>query len=69
MSKKKAITDADRYALTKMPEGWFKPGDLPYLVRSPHFRCQRLEQLGQLERRIMGEIPDLWSEYRKIEPV
>lgn len=40
-----------------MPKGWFHPDALPFVVKNAKARCQRLEQMGKLESRVVG--PDL----------
>jgi hypothetical protein len=62
----KKLTEADKYALSKMPDGWFKVDSLPYTIRCPYYRCKRLHEAGYLDYRVVGEIPYLDSEYRKL---
>lgn len=55
MAKKSSpLTEADRYSLSRMPEGWFDPYYLPPVVRCPLFRCERLTKKGVLEWKIIG---------------
>lgn len=62
-----ALTDADREALTAMPDsGWFTAYDRwSAKINRPHYRLERLERAGRLERRVTGTYPELISEYRK----
>lgn len=60
------LTEADRDALEQMPSGWFSADDLPYNIRCPRFRCERLRDRGKLEWRVVGQHPHLQSEYRKV---
>jgi hypothetical protein len=63
------ITAADKDAFDRMPDdGWFRPQDLPYQIRNPFHRCKRLLAHALLESRVQGDIPDVWSEYRKRVP-
>lgn len=59
------ITRGDEEALAKMPEDWFTAESLPHTVHNALWRCQRLETLGKLERRVVGKTPDLKSEFKK----
>lgn len=61
----KAMTKADSDALNELPEGWFRPDHLP--INRPAYRCERLEAREKLQRRIRGEWPNIFSEYKKIE--
>lgn len=51
--KKGEVSSADWAALAVMPTGWFEVCDVPYTVRSPHYRCQRLLDRKLLEQRVM----------------
>lgn len=42
------LTAADKDALLRMPDGWFYAEDLPYMVKRPRYRCERLEKMGCL---------------------
>ncbi|PXW50397.1 hypothetical protein DFO55_12468 [Grimontella sp. AG753] len=64
LDKQKVLTSADIEALNQMPDGWFRPEHLPF--NRPMYRCERLEQHGKLQRRVMGCYPDIWSEYKRI---
>jgi hypothetical protein len=65
--KKERLSKADMDALARMPEGWFCVDEVPYMVRCPGYRCQRLEKRGKLESRVVGDNPrELTREYRKI---
>lgn len=68
MSEKSTLTEADRHALGRMPNGWFDADNLPPIVRCPRYRCERLKDRGVLEWRVIGEYPNLKSEWRKINP-
>lgn len=61
------LTEADTHALSRMPNGWFRADDLPPVVRSPRYRCERLTERGTLEWRVVGEYPHLESEWRKVK--
>lgn len=61
------LTEADTYAMSRMPDGWFTADDVPPVVRCPYFRCERLRDRGLLEWRVTGEIPNLQSEWRKVK--
>lgn len=64
MSKK--FTRCDEKAVAAMPAvDWFIAERLPHTVRSPRYRCDRLVDLGILERRVVGRIPHLRTEFRK----
>jgi hypothetical protein len=61
------LSEADRHALSRLPDnGWFCVGDVSYMVRNPRYRCDRLVEKGALEDRVVGEIPHLHTEYRKL---
>lgn len=63
------LSTADVKALERMPdEGWFDINDLPYSIRCPRYRCDRLVERGVLETQVTGEYPHLKSEYRKTQP-
>lgn len=64
MSDELTITDADRFALTKMPDGWFEWHDVPAIVRCPEFRLKRLVDRGMVERKLEGNYPDSRWLYR-----
>lgn len=59
------LTEADKVALGRMPDGWFDEFDLPPNVRSPRFRCDRLHKLGYLQYDVIGTYPNLQARYRK----
>lgn len=65
MAESLEITDADRSAYAKLPDGWFEWHDL-YNVRCPEFRLGRLEQRGLVEKEITGDWPDIEVRYRKL---
>lgn len=58
------MTDADRKALERLPDGWFKRDDVSYIVRCPEYRLQRLVDRGKVERKIEGNYPDCCWLYR-----
>ena len=60
-----AMTDADVEALENLPSGWFRAEHLPF--NRPIYRCERLEQRGKLQRRVVGTYPDIWSEYKRTD--
>lgn len=62
--KELTITEADRYALSKMPDGWFEWHDVPYSVRCPEYRLSRLVDRGLVEREFEGAYPDIKWLYR-----
>jgi hypothetical protein len=49
------LTAADDNALSHIPEGWFRVTDLPYNVRAPYARCERLTRKGMLETRVVND--------------
>lgn len=62
----KALTPADKDALKRMPDGiWFGWVGLDFMIRNPRYRCDRLANAHVLERRVVGDFPDLRTEYRK----
>ena len=64
---KPELTDADKYALERMPdEGWFSEHDLPAVIRCPRYRCERLVEKGVLEWEVIGQYPQLESRWRKV---
>lgn len=69
--KNKTLSEADKFALARMPdEGWFSLDDVPYSIRCPAFRCERLTDRGMLEWRVIGDLPhNLTSQWRKVSPV
>lgn len=66
MTATEKLTKADKDALSLMPDEWFSPDNLHHMIRNPRFRCDRLRDMGLLEWRVVGALPDLKSEYRKI---
>jgi hypothetical protein len=61
----KALTAADSEALAALPAGeWFAAMHLP--INRPQYRCERLQKLGKLQHRVIGEYPHFVSEYRKL---
>ncbi|MEA8592286.1 hypothetical protein PZT57_26930 [Pseudomonas aeruginosa] len=63
----KALTAADKEALRELPaSGWFEVAHLP--INRPSYRCERLEEAGFLETRVVGQWPSLKREYRRIDP-
>ena len=65
MKESSVLTRADKAAIERIPDGWFNALNLSYMVRAKEFRCGRLEKMGILESRIVGEYPKLSREYRK----
>lgn len=60
-----SLTEADLHALKCMPDKWFKASDLPFTIRCPRYRCERLTEKGVLDSRVIGEYPHFVSEWRK----
>ena len=60
------LTEADEDALRRMPEGWFSVRAVPYMVRNARYRCDRLEVRGKLKSRVVGEFPDIETQWIKI---
>lgn len=60
-----AFTRADYEALKRLPEGWFSLRQVPWQIQNPNFRCRRLADKGALESRVVGEIPDIETQWRK----
>ena len=60
------LTAADRDAIAAMPTGWFAALELPYprKIKRAEYRCDRLENMGILERRVTGVYPRLTTEFR-----
>lgn len=60
------LTKADEAAFAILPaEGWFSIHKVPYLVRNPRWRCDRLVEKGVLESRVSGRPPTVFTEWRK----
>lgn len=59
------LTAADMEVLNKTPDGWFRADQL--YINRPMYRCERLEQRGKLQRRVLGTYPNIWSEFKRIE--
>lgn len=66
MSKSKLVlSEADRRALSRMPDkGWFKVDDI-LQIQCPRFRCERLTNRGMLEWKVVGDYPNFESLWRK----
>jgi hypothetical protein len=60
-----ALTAADKAALEWLPADWFGLNKVTFRVRNPRWRCDRLTQKGMLESRVIGEYPDIQSQWRK----
>lgn len=59
------LTAADRDAIAAMPTGWFNVLELPYPgIKRAEYRCDRLNNMGILERRVTGVYPRLTTEFR-----
>lgn len=58
------LTEADLYAIARMPAGWFEATSLPHTVKRPEYRCDRLTNLGVLERRLVSRPVSVW-EFRR----
>lgn len=59
------LTDADGAALShiaKLP-GWFELHDLPWQVRRPRYRLDRLVGMGVLQFRVVGKAPNLTPQW------
>jgi hypothetical protein len=69
MSEKElTLTEADKHTLSRLPEGWFDLYDVPFSVRCPEFRLNRLVDRDLVKREIVGQYPDIrrWR-YRKVK--
>jgi hypothetical protein len=52
--------------MKRLPDGeWFGLRSVPFMVRNPRWRCDRLTEKGALESRIVGEWPHTNPEWRK----
>lgn len=60
-----SLSRSDAAALMLLPDGWFPIHKVSYRVRNPRWRCDRLVELGALERRVSGRPPGVFSEWRK----
>lgn len=60
------LTAADKAALDAMPDGWFEATRLPFTVRCPLARCQRLERKGLLESEVHAEGFTIYTMFRKV---
>lgn len=67
MSEGLTMTRADDRTLEACPIGkWFSPDDLPFVIRSPRFRCDRLLARGKLTSKVVGkEIHELRTVFRR----
>lgn len=67
MADRLTMTEADHYALSKCPDGWFecRDHDLVHLKNSD-YRLQRLEARGKVESKYEGEWPNSVKKYRKV---
>lgn len=66
-TESQSLSEADRHALSKLPDNdWFGIDGVSYTVRSPRYRCDRLVEKGILENRVVGDVPHLRTEYRKL---
>ena len=61
-----ALTKADTDALKQLPAGWFTIHRVPFMVKNPRYRCDRLTMRGMLESRVQGTYPMFHTEWRKI---
>lgn len=60
------MTPALFEALKRVPgSGWFTKHDVPFVDRAD-YQLDRLEKAGKLISRIVGDIPDLTREYKKL---
>lgn len=67
-SEMKKMTDVDEKTLTLLPTGcWFDIDMVPYRVRCPRFRLDRLTELGLLESKVEGELSELKMMWKKLE--
>lgn len=59
------LTEGDKAALALLPtDGWFPVWAVNYMVKNPRWRCDRLVERGALESRVVGNYPNLRTEYR-----
>lgn len=62
------LTEADKDALSVMPNDWFFAQDLPYpRVKRSDYRCDRLVKAGLLESRVVESAFCLKRQYRLAE--
>lgn len=61
------LTDADKYALEHMPNGWFLPENLTHAIKNREYRCNRLKNMGLLRIRAIGMWPNTDLFYKKKE--
>lgn len=59
------LTAVDVEVLSKPPSGWFSAEHLPF--NRPMYRCERLEQLGKLQSRVLGAYPNIYREYKRLD--
>lgn len=70
MTIKGKSTKADEEALKLLPDSeWFSLRKVPWQVRNPRYRCDRLTELGLLERRVVTNYPDIDTQWRKLPRV
>lgn len=60
------MTESDKRTLKYIPEGWFCAEDLNTILTRRDYRCQRLEKLGVLRKRVIGHFPTIKTEYCKV---
>gem|GEM_PF-1429208 len=64
------LTVADKDAYKKIPnDKWVDDVDMCMKFPRSNYRMQRLEDAGMLESRVVGKIPVLTKQYRKMEGV
>lgn len=59
------MSRADEDALKRLPDGWFAVHEVHFMVRNPRYRCDRLVGKGKLEKRIVGEWPNIETQWKK----
>ncbi|MEJ6003743.1 hypothetical protein [Paucibacter soli] len=60
------LTTSDQNFWDSIPHGWFKETALPPHFRNRRFRCERLQLLGLLRTRVVGQYPTVWREWSKL---
>ena len=62
------LTRADTDAMARLPDGWFRVDAVPFIVKRPRWRCDRLVSLGLLDGRTLRDFAGVYGydvEYRK----
>ncbi len=58
------LTAIDVEVLSKLPSRWFRAEHLAF--NRPRYRCERLEQSGKLQSRVLGTYPNIYREYKRL---